>query len=57
MMAADTYGDGIFVLDHDADPSVAGRQIEIRVEMKVPEGTNAGSYSGSYGVHSSATIG
>ena len=54
---ANEYATGIFFNDNDLDLATPGRQVEIRVEMKVPETTVAGSYSGSYGVHSAATLG
>jgi len=49
--AADTYSAAI-TLDADLEPTTAGRQIEVTVEMKVPTGSAGGSYSGSYGVNS-----
>ncbi|MEK7148707.1 MAG: DUF5011 domain-containing protein, partial [Patescibacteria group bacterium] len=49
--AFDTYSSPI-TLAIDLDSSVAGRQIDVTVEMKVPTGTAGGSYSGSYGVQS-----
>ena len=36
----------------DLDSDTEGRQIEVRVEVKVPVGTAGGSYSTSYGVQS-----
>jgi len=52
--AADSYTGSWFYATTDLSPTVAGRQVEVRVEMKVPTGTAAGSYSGSYGVQSTA---
>jgi hypothetical protein len=48
---AGTYSSGI-TLDSDLDADTAGRQIEVTVEMKVPAGSEGGSYSTSYGVSS-----
>ena len=39
-------------LASDLDAGTVGRQVQIRVEMKVPDGTAGGSYSGSYGIQS-----
>ena len=52
ILGADTYPAGI-TLDSDLDASVAGRQIEVTVQAKVPEGSAGGSYSTSYGVATS----
>ena len=49
--ASNTYSATI-TLDSDLDPSQPGRQIEVIVEMKVPEGSAGGSYSAQYGVKS-----
>ncbi|MFZ2303972.1 MAG: immunoglobulin-like domain-containing protein [Minisyncoccia bacterium] len=49
--AFNTYSSPI-TLATDLDSSVAGRQIDVTVEMKVPTGTAGGSYSASYGVQS-----
>jgi len=51
IIAANTYA-GPIILDDDIDPSTAGRQIEVTVEMKVPVGSAGGSYSAQYGVKS-----
>ncbi len=51
--AANTYSNPI-TLSTDTDPSTAGRQIDVTVEMQVPSGTPGGSYSASYGLQSSA---
>ena len=48
---AGTYPANI-TLDSDLDSSVAGRQVDMIVEMKVPVGSAGGSYSASYGVKS-----
>ncbi len=44
------YPEDSILLDADRSSSTPGRQIQIRVEMKVPTGTAGGSYSGSYGI-------
>jgi len=49
--AANDYSDAI-TLDTDLEPTTAGRQIKVIVEMKVPVGSAGGSYSASYGVSS-----
>ena len=48
---ANTYP-GSITLDSDLDAGTAGRQIEVTVEMKVPAGSEGGSYSASYGINS-----
>ena len=52
--AANTYA-GPIELNADLEAAIAGRQIQITVEVKVPVGTAGGSYSASYGVRSTAT--
>ncbi len=47
--AAATYSDPM-TLTGDLDASKGGRQIEITVEAKVPEGSVGGSYTTSYGI-------
>ena len=42
-------------LTGDADTGVAGRQIDVAIEMKIPTGTQTGSYSTLFGARSSAT--
>jgi len=49
--ATNTYSDAI-TLNADLETGVAGRQIEVIVEMKVPAGSSGGSYSASYGINS-----
>ncbi len=49
--AASTYSDPM-TLTGDLDASKGGRQIEITVEAKIPEGSAGGSYSTSYGIES-----
>jgi len=49
---ANSYGEASLNLDTDLSSSYNGRQIRVRVQMKVPNGTAGGSYSGSYGVQS-----
>ncbi len=50
--AADTYGDPMN-MNADLDLSKVGRQVQIHVQVKVPVGSAAGSYSTSYGIKSS----
>ncbi len=47
---ANTYSSAMN-LTGDIDPILAGRQIQITVEVKVPVGKAGGSYSTSYGIH------
>jgi len=49
--AASTYG-GALSLTGDLDSGSAGRQIQIKVEARVPVGSEGGSYSTSYGIQS-----
>ncbi len=55
IIATNTYA-GPIDLTADLDESTAGRQIEVTVQMKVPVGSSAGSYSGSYGILSDGPI-
>ena len=48
--ASGTYPTSGMTLNADLDSDTAGRQIEVRVEVKVPENSSGGSYSTSYGV-------
>ena len=54
---ANIYTDGPITISaaSDLDTATAGVQALIRVMMKVPAGTDGGSYSGSYGVQSEST--
>lgn len=47
--AANVYG-GELNLTGDLDPGIAGRQIQVKVEAKIPLDSAGGSYSTSYGV-------
>ena len=49
---ADTYPESIMQLNGDTDAIKPGRQIQVTVETKIPEGTAGGSYSTGYGVKS-----
>jgi len=50
--SADVYGDALHIdADKDLNASLAGRQVQIAVETKVPEGTTNGSYGTSYGIN------
>ncbi len=51
MTAANTYSDAM-TLNADLDSTIAGRQIQIVVEARVPTGSAGGSYSTSYGIQS-----
>jgi len=46
-----TYG-GALHLTNDLDSEITGRQIQIKVEARVPAGSSGGSYSTSYGIQS-----
>ena len=48
--AADTYSFPMTITG-DMDSTRAGKQIQITVEMAVPNGTANGSYSTNYAVH------
>lgn len=52
LTATDTYSTPALNMVIDLDPTVAGRQVEITVEVKIPVGTTTGSYSTTYGVQS-----
>jgi len=49
--AADTYTTAM-TLDADLNATTAGRQVQVVVNLKVPEGTSGGSYSTNYTVQS-----
>ena len=53
--SANTYSGGMN-LSSDLDANTAGRQVEVRVEVRVPTSTAGGSYSTGYGVRSSGAI-
>src|SRR3990167_3608060 len=52
LTAANVYSAPALHMDGDLDPVMAGRQVEITVEVAVPAGTPNGSYTTSYGVQS-----
>ncbi|KKT78827.1 MAG: hypothetical protein UW75_C0035G0002 [Parcubacteria group bacterium GW2011_GWF2_44_8] len=52
LTAANVYSAPALHMDGDLDPVMAGRQIEVTVEVAVPAGTPNGSYTTSYGVQS-----
>ncbi|MHB8860277.1 MAG: beta strand repeat-containing protein [Minisyncoccota bacterium] len=56
MITSNDYSDPITLSAADLNPSAAGRQIDVTVEMAVPTGTPSGSYSASYGVKSSSPV-
>lgn len=49
---ADTYSTPALTMVTDLNPALDGMQVEIVVEVKIPSGTNNGSYTTSYGVKS-----
>jgi len=49
--AANTYTSPLTMVT-DLNPSMAGRQVDVTVEVKIPTGTAAGSYNTTYGVQS-----
>ncbi len=49
--AADTFGD-TFTLTGDSDAETSGRQIDVTVEVQVPDGTPAGTYTATYALES-----
>lgn len=53
VVAGTDYGDAMEITG-DLDNDAAGRQIEVVVRIKVPEDATGGSYTGTYGVKSSA---
>ena len=52
LLAADTYSTPALYMTGDLDPVMVGRQVEITVEVAVPNGTPAGAYTTNYGVQS-----
>lgn len=48
------YG-GWLYLNNDAATSTAGRQIDVHIQVRVPSGTTAGSYTTTYGAQSVPT--
>ena len=48
--AADTYSSPALHMNEDLDPSTPGLQVRVIVEVRVPSGTESGSYTTSYGV-------
>ncbi len=53
--AANTYSAVMSInADSDLDAITAGRQIQLTVEVKIPTGSAAGSYSTSYGINTVA---
>jgi len=53
--AANTYPSDILI-STDADPSRAGIQTDIHVQVKIPTDTVGGAYSATYGVRSNPGI-
>jgi hypothetical protein len=52
LTAANTYSTPDLTMTGDLDPVMLGRQVEITVEVAVPNGTPNGAYTTSYGVQS-----
>lgn len=52
LTAANTYSTPDLHMTGDLDPVMAGRQVEITVEVAIPTGTPNGAYTTSYGVQS-----
>lgn len=48
--AANTYSSPELTITGDLDPSTPGHQIRLRVEVRIPEGTNNGTYTTTYGI-------
>jgi hypothetical protein len=51
LTGANTYTSPL-TMTTDLNPSMAGRQVDVTVEVKIPSGTSGGSYSTTYGVQS-----
>lgn len=52
LTAENVYSSPDLHMTEDLDPVMAGRQVEITVEVAVPNGTENGAYTTSYGVQS-----
>lgn len=52
LTAANTYSTPDLIMVGDLDPVMIGRQVEITVEVAVPNGTPNGAYTTTYGVQS-----
>ncbi|MFZ2149627.1 MAG: hypothetical protein WAV15_00490 [Minisyncoccia bacterium] len=50
--AADTYSSPDLHMTGDLNPSLDGKQIQVKVEVRIPVGTTNGSYATHYGVQS-----
>lgn len=50
LTTANTYSTPSLIMTTDLNPSLAGRQVEVMVEVKIPANTVNGSYTTSYGV-------
>jgi hypothetical protein len=50
LTAANAYSSPALVMTGDLDPSTAGRQVDVLVQVKIPLTTVNGAYSTSYGV-------
>ncbi len=52
LTAANTYSTPPLNMVTDLDPNMSGRQVEIKVEVAIPNGTPSGSYTTTYGIQS-----
>ncbi len=52
LTGANTYATPYLTMVQDLNPGLAGRQVQITVEVAVPNGTPNGSYTTAYGVQS-----
>ncbi len=52
LTAANTYSTPPLTMTGDLDAGLAGKQVQIKVEVKIPVGTANGSYTTTYGVQS-----
>lgn len=52
LTAANTYSTPDLTMTGDLNPTMDGRQVEVLVEVAIPNGTPNGSYTTSYGVQS-----
>ena len=49
--AANEYSDDLRMVE-DLDPAMPGLQVQVLVEVRIPTGTDDGSYVTSYGIRS-----
>ena len=48
--AANTYSTPVLNMVTDLDPAMAGRQVDVEVDVKIPVGSTNGAYTTTYGV-------